>query len=374
MDALAAAMPSISAAIEAADGPGDSSAGELPGAPRLSGALARGEYAEIVAALEAVPALACPNWAYFRRRHPAVPLHTLLGLFSQEAQYRVIRTHHTHKAGMAAYCVRYRAGCDVLELCAAADFPPCLMMRRMLEHMLGLSKQRVSDALRDPALLTRAPGGMLAGGGAAAGGAGECADETLLARLRADVVRCSRADRSYSPYSDMAKGIAGLEHEAALYAALEGAGVAHWSEQQLRDRGMYKTPDALLQVPIAVRCPMTGRWHIVHWIDSKASFGDDRLHSQALEGQYRTYTNRYGSGAVVYWLGFISDLALGGDAEDGNGGGGGGGGPSDGDGDGGGGGGGGGEVLLLERFPGPDDMRLLGPPHAAAAAAGGNAG
>jgi hypothetical protein len=29
----------------------------------------------------------------------------------------------------------------VLELCAAADFPPCLMMRRMLEHMLGLSKQ-----------------------------------------------------------------------------------------------------------------------------------------------------------------------------------------------------------------------------------------
>jgi hypothetical protein len=30
---------------------------------------------------------------------------------------------------------------DVLEICAAADFPACLMMRRMLEHMLGLSKQ-----------------------------------------------------------------------------------------------------------------------------------------------------------------------------------------------------------------------------------------
>ena len=42
--------------------------------------------------------------------------------------------------------------------------------------------------------------------------------------------------------------IPGLEHEAALYAALDAAGVAHWSEQQLRDRGMYKTPDALLQV------------------------------------------------------------------------------------------------------------------------------
>ena len=36
----------------------------------------------------------------------SVPLRTMLGLFSQEAQYRVIRTHHLHKAGMAAYCTR----------------------------------------------------------------------------------------------------------------------------------------------------------------------------------------------------------------------------------------------------------------------------
>lgn len=30
-----------------------------------------------------------------------------------------------------------------------------------------------------------------------------------MARLRADVVRCVRADRSYSPFSDMAKMLAG---------------------------------------------------------------------------------------------------------------------------------------------------------------------
>ena len=68
-------------------------------------------------------------------------MRTLLGLFSQEAQYRVIRTHHVHKAHVHSYCARYRAGEDVLALCAAADFPACLMMRRMLEQMLGLSKQ-----------------------------------------------------------------------------------------------------------------------------------------------------------------------------------------------------------------------------------------
>lgn len=46
----------------------------------------------------------------------------------------------------------------------------------------------------------------------------------------------------------------------------------------------------------------------MHWIDSKASFGDERTHSSQLEGQYRTYTNRYGPGLVIYWFGFLADM------------------------------------------------------------------
>lgn len=36
---------------------------------------------------------------------------------------------------------RYVTGEDVLALCAEVDFPPCLMMRRMLELLMRLSKQ-----------------------------------------------------------------------------------------------------------------------------------------------------------------------------------------------------------------------------------------
>jgi hypothetical protein len=29
-----------------------------------------------------------------------------------------------------------------------------------------------------------------------------------------------------------------------------------------------------------------------------------------MEGQYATYVNRYGPGCVIYWFGYISDLAV----------------------------------------------------------------
>lgn len=62
-----------------------------------------------------------------------------------------------------------------------------------------------------------------------------------------------------------------------------------------------------LQVPVAV-CVAGGAWRVVHWVDSKACFGDERMHSQALEGQYATYVNRYGPGLVIYWFGFLAGL------------------------------------------------------------------
>jgi hypothetical protein len=47
---------------------------------------------------------------------------------------------------------------------------------------------------------------------------------------------------------------------------------------------------------------------MVHWVDSKACFGDERLHAKAVEEQYSTYINRYGPGAVIYWAGYVEGL------------------------------------------------------------------
>lgn len=64
-----------------------------------------------------------------------------------------------------------------------------------------------------------------------------------------------------------------------------------------------------MQVPICIK-GAGGQWHMVHWLDSKASFGDDRTHTQQMEGQYATYVNRYGPGCVIYWFGFIDGLSV----------------------------------------------------------------
>ena len=52
-------------------------------------------------------------------------------------------------------------------------------------------------------------------------------------------------------------------------------------------------------------------WRVVSWIDSKATFGDDRIHAKQLEEQYSTYVNRYGPGLVIYWFGCIDGLGQG---------------------------------------------------------------
>lgn len=78
----------------------------------------------------------------------------MVSIFSQEAQYKVIRTNHLHKSALQQYVARYTAGEDILDLAASVDFPPCLLLRRVLECVLGAGR-KTGELLRCPAALRR---------------------------------------------------------------------------------------------------------------------------------------------------------------------------------------------------------------------------
>ena len=80
-------------------------------------------------------------------------LDALVSIHAQEAARRVRAQHAGHRRAARSYADRYARGADALALSAKVDLPPCLLMRLILEALLGLPHKAISAALRDPSRL-----------------------------------------------------------------------------------------------------------------------------------------------------------------------------------------------------------------------------
>ncbi|KAM5240535.1 CDAN1-interacting nuclease 1 isoform 4-T4 [Hipposideros larvatus] len=155
----------------------------------------------------------------------------------------------------------------LLELANEVDYAPSLMARIVLERFLQEheetppSKSVINSMLRDPSQI---PDGVLAN----------------------QVYQCTVNDCCYGPLVDCIKHAIGYEHEVLLRDLLLEKNLSFLDEDQLRAKGYDKTPDFILQVPVAVE------GHIIHWIESKASFGDECSHHAYLHDQFWSYWNR----------------------------------------------------------------------------------
>ncbi|EMP26753.1 Putative protein C15orf41 [Chelonia mydas] len=127
---------------------------------------------------------------------------------------------------------------------------------------LTSSKTLINSMLRDPSQI---PDGVLAN----------------------QVYQCTVNDCCYGPLVDCIKHAIGHEHEVLLREMLLEKNLSFLAEEQLRAKGYDKTPDFILEVPVAVE------GHIIHWIESKASFGDECSHQAYLQDQFWSYWNRY---------------------------------------------------------------------------------
>lgn len=216
-------------------------------------------------------------------------LEDVSGKVSRKRIKRTYWKHHSAEATSSYYqrylngVMRNPAAPVLLELANEVDFSPALMARIVLEEFLhqqgGVipTKPIINSMMREP---SKIPDRILA----------------------SQVFQCSVNDCCYGPLVDCIKHATGHEHEILLRDMLQEKNLSFLDENQLRAKGYDKTPDIILEVPVAVE------GHVIHWIESKASFGDECSHQSYLHDQFWSYWNRFGPGLVIYWYGFIAEL------------------------------------------------------------------
>lgn len=128
----------------------------------------------------------------------------------------------------------------------------------------------------------------------------ECIEDPIF---RSHISYCLEHDDNFGPNIDLIKKSIGEEYESILKDKLMLMEIPYKDEDVMRNQGYDKTPDFLLTVPVAFGD------HVINWIESKASFGDEHNHKQYLREQYWSYWNRFGPGLVIYWFGFIEELS-----------------------------------------------------------------
>jgi hypothetical protein len=120
-------------------------------------------------------------------------------------------------------------------------------------------------------------------------------------RLRSEIYEIVKSDIVYSPEGNEMQYERGKRGEDRLCEWLDRQNVKYKTEDDLK--GQYsKTPDALLSTPIKTNGMS------IHWIESKASFGDEVEIRRNTKRQLKAYTEMFGSGIVVYWFGFIESV------------------------------------------------------------------
>ncbi|MES1906959.1 MAG: hypothetical protein MHM6MM_000170 [Cercozoa sp. M6MM] len=171
---------------------------------------------------------------------------------------------------------RWQAGATLMEMARENRVPPVSMVRVFLKTQ-GVQRKTITRLLKEPRLIGNE-------------------------RMRREVVACLKLDPANGPEGDAIRAEIGVQYERRLESLLGDLGLPFRSEEDLRRAGLAKTPDVVLVEPIVIDD------FVVHWIDSKAMFGDPASHTRNMQ-QLRGYVNRFGSGSVLYWFDYVDSLA-----------------------------------------------------------------
>lgn len=123
-------------------------------------------------------------------------------------------------------------------------------------------------------------------------------------RIKREVKEAMFSDHFFSPGAHEVHILKGKMGESILEKWLVKNGASFRREDDLRNDGIAKTPDFLLDEVMEI----DGKEVI--WIESKALFGDEKEHQHYMNKQFSDYAEIFGTGMIVYWYGFLEGIKM----------------------------------------------------------------
>jgi hypothetical protein len=199
----------------------------------------------------------------------------LFVLYTQRTVRDATRRFYIVKKDIKKIAKEWRRGTSMARIARSINFPPVLL-GLMLGAEINLPRKQFWKYVRDPS---------------------SCRDK----RLRKELAEIAEQDLIYSPRGSQLQTERGQWGEKRLQDWLDNRNLSYRTEADLRATHK-KTPDCLLDKPIQIN------GHKVCWIESKASFGDEIELRKNVRRQLKPYTDLFGTGAVVYWFGFVEGI------------------------------------------------------------------
>jgi hypothetical protein len=196
----------------------------------------------------------------------------LFVLYTQKIVRQATRRFYRVKSQSPILFKKWKKGVSIVEISKRIKFPPVLTGLLIL-HEDGISRKKYRSFLND-------------------------LDQVEDPRLKKELKQVINADIIYSPEGNRLQEERGKKGEARIHKWLTERGIKFQSEKELTNN-FPKTPDFLLEKPLNFRGTD------VHWIESKATFGDEREIKRNMTKQLKPYREMFGSGMVIYWFGFL---------------------------------------------------------------------
>jgi hypothetical protein len=210
-------------------------------------------------------------------RH-GLKIDTLTSILHQKIVRETMHKHHKIQAMAHKLKNRWQQGETIPELAKEINFPPVMTAWITLEAK-GLSRSVFRAMLKNP-------------------------DRIPDKRLKKEITTAIKQDLVYSPdaIADQMKRSKMVEEKIRKWLLKKG--ITFIDEKEAKEKNHKKTPDFLLKKTLP------SEKQKIHWVECKASFGDETEVKRDYRKQLRHYVELYGSGIVVYWDGFLENIKL----------------------------------------------------------------